>query len=162
MTSPVTWRAAVLAAPLAAALAAGFPAAGQTAAPPGAQTAAQPAPQSAAPANLQAFAGYWNGSWENKLPITLVVDQVTAQSARVIYEWGISAADQINNPGFIRATAHFEGERMVVRLPSGSVAIYILQPDDTLAGIAGGTVGGTVLGPSPPKGGVIHATLTRQ
>ena len=120
------------------------------------------APQATAPANLQAFAGYWNGSWENKLPITLVIDQVTAQSARIIYEWGISAADQVDNPGFIHGTAHFEGDRLVTRLPSGSVAIYVLQPDGTLAGIAGGTVGGTVLGPSPPTGGVIHAMLTRQ
>jgi hypothetical protein len=125
----------------------------------------QPAATSAsaaAPGALAAYEGTWNGTWDGKLPITLVVDRVTPPTARIIYEWGIFTAEQINNPGFIRGTAHFEGDRMVTRLPSGATAIYVLQQDGTLAGIAGGTVGGTVLGPNPPTSGVIHATLTRQ
>lgn len=114
------------------------------------------------PATLQRFAGNWNGSWDGTLPITLVIDPVTPPTAHVIYEWGIDTAANINNPGFIRRTGHFEDDRLVLSLPSGEIGIFVLQADGTLSGIAGGTVGGTILGPVPPRSGVIHATLTRQ
>ncbi|WP_298110863.1 hypothetical protein [Bradyrhizobium sp.] len=112
----------------------------------------------AGPKALAAFVGNWNGTWDGKLATTLVVESVTPPTARVIYEWGIATAWQVDNPGFIRGTARFFGDKLVLHLPSGATAVYVMQPDGTLAG----TLAGPIAGPYAPQGGVVHATLARQ
>lgn len=100
----------------------------------------------------KAFEGQWNGVWDNQLPTTLVVEPISPRAARVIYEWGASDAWKIDTPGFVRSMAEIEGNKLVTAVPGGGTAIYVLQPDGTLAA--------TLIGPfPPPKGGTVHATM---
>ena len=151
----MSWKAAALVVATLAATLTGCAQPG--AASPAAATSAAATP-TRVPRALAAFAGNWNGTWGGKLATTLVVESVTPPTARVIYEWGIATEWKVNNPGFFRETARFYGDKLVLHLPSGATAVYVMQPDGTLAG----TLAGPIAGPYAPQGGVVHATLARQ
>jgi hypothetical protein len=141
----MTWKTLALVVALAACA--------QTSASPSSAAAPAAAPPPAGTGALAAFAGTWNGTWNGKLDTTLIVDPVTPTTARVIYEWGIATEWQINNPGFVRVTAQFDGNLLVAHVPQGTVG-FILQPD--------GTLHGELAEIHPTSSGPVRAILTKQ
>ena len=53
------------------------------------------APAAGLPPQLAAFSGKWNGTWSGTLEAVLIVEEIDAQRAKVIYAWGDAPTWQI-------------------------------------------------------------------
>lgn len=68
-------------------------------------------PARGVPAAAAAFSGTWEGKWDGSYRGRLVVERVTATSARVVYVWG-PGPDGTLAPGWRRFTAGVSGNRI--------------------------------------------------
>lgn len=84
-------------------------------------------PDADVPDHLASYSGVWVGRWDGKLCHTLVVENVTAETADVIYSYGVSVEWNIRRGNYRRHKAEFDGGELVL-LPfrSGAVASYRL------------------------------------
>lgn len=89
------------------------------------------APSPNVPPNAAAFSGRWDGNWDGALPHVLVVEEVTADSAAVVYAWGYSSQWNLQ-PGSTRAKGSIERSVLTVKLQRPATVTYRMQPNGTL------------------------------
>lgn len=89
-------------------------------------------PAPSVPVDLASYSGIWKGAWDDYGRTTLVVKAVTPPTASVIYEWGAAPDWHVYTPGSETATAHFVGEKLVVKFKTGTVLTYTLEQNGRL------------------------------
>lgn len=96
-------------------------------------------PDSALPANVKGFSGKWTGTWihsQTRMDHVLIVQSVTASSAKVIYAWGEPSNNYINiQPGSRTMNGTIKDGVLSLTHPSGATAKYTLKADGTLDGV---------------------------
>lgn len=83
-------------------------------------------PSSSVPEALASYSGIWKGAWEDYGKTVLIVKTVTPPTASVIYEWGAAPDWHVYTPGSETTTAHFVGDKLVVKFKTGTVVTYSL------------------------------------
>ena len=79
-----------------------------------------------------AFVGKWYGLWDGQVEHILVVQDVSASGASVIYAWGETASGV--KEGFVRVNGHFDGDLLVLMLSRPATVKYRMRPDGKLDG----------------------------
>lgn len=102
------------------------------------------------PKEIAAFSGKWTGNWDGQLDHVLVVEELDAQEARVIYAWGSGTFPWGKTPsGWTRVSGEITGEELKLRVPhTGATVIYRMEADGTLAATQEGE---TVIGAAKIK-----------
>jgi len=86
----------------------------------------RPAPD--VPADRAGFSGKWSGTFDNGIQALVLVEQVLADEAVLVWAGG----GLIDRPAWERQKATFREDTLVYRSPGGTIGIYRPQPDGTL------------------------------
>ena len=80
--------------------------------------------------DVAAFSGRWSGVWLGDLEAMLIVEEIDADKAKVIYAWGDAPRLNIAK-GFQRYAATVEsGGNAEIRFGSGSVSFNVVMASD--------------------------------
>ena len=90
-------------------------------------------PAEAISANAKVFSGRWEGSWDERMPHILVVEEIKSGfEAVVLYAWQEAPAPNAWSAGWYRTTAVIDGKTLRVPLRNGVKAWYEYQADGSL------------------------------
>ncbi len=87
------------------------------------------------PKGIAAFSGKWIGNWDGQVDHILIVEDVDAEEAAVIYAWGSGTFPWGKSPsGWTRVRGEFAGGELKLRVPhTGATVTYRMEADGSLA-----------------------------